>query len=171
VSVVRKGSLGDGPNSSPQTPVEKFKTRMKLTLRSASSGDNSVDSSSLTNSPKSTTSTVSGMRGLGLAASAKILTKAANWKAKSIEKLHAKNERRERRATKTLAIVLGTTTIILQELQPTACTVAVKGIDGNNAKRQRWCEIHAIFAFLIIYMKKPYNSLKLCHSIIHILIF
>ena len=43
-------------------------------------------------------------RSLGLAASAKILTRAANWRAKSLQ---AKTERRERRATKTLAIVLG----------------------------------------------------------------
>ena len=43
-------------------------------------------------------------RGLGIAASAKILTRAANWRAKSLQ---AKTERRERRATKTLAIVLG----------------------------------------------------------------
>ena len=47
------------------------------------------------------------MKSLGLAASAKLLTKAANWKAKSMERIQAKNERRERRATKTLAIVLG----------------------------------------------------------------
>ena len=43
-------------------------------------------------------------KSLGLAASARILTRAANWRAKSLQ---AKTERRERRATKTLAIVLG----------------------------------------------------------------
>ena len=43
-------------------------------------------------------------KSLGLAASARLLTRAANWKAKSLQ---AKTERRERRATKTLAIVLG----------------------------------------------------------------
>lgn len=44
---------------------------------------------------------------LGLAASAKLLKRATSWRAKSIEKLQAKQERRENRATKTLAIVLG----------------------------------------------------------------
>ena len=43
-------------------------------------------------------------RGLGIAATAKVLTRAANWRAKSLQ---AKTESRERRATKTLAIVLG----------------------------------------------------------------
>ena len=50
------------------------------------------------------TNPANSRRSLGLAASAKILTRAANWRAKSLQ---AKTERRERRATKTLAIVLG----------------------------------------------------------------
>jgi hypothetical protein len=39
--------------------------------------------------------------------SARLLKRATSWKAKSVEKLQAKQERRETRATKTLAIVLG----------------------------------------------------------------
>ena len=39
--------------------------------------------------------------------SIKVLRRAATWKIRSQEKLQAKRERRERRATKTLGIVLG----------------------------------------------------------------
>lgn len=48
-----------------------------------------------------------GPRKLGIAASARLLRRAASWKSKSVEKIMARQERRENRATKTLAIVLG----------------------------------------------------------------
>ena len=48
-----------------------------------------------------------GNRRQSLGTSIKVLRRAATWKIRSQEKLQAKRERRERRATKTLGIVLG----------------------------------------------------------------
>jgi len=48
-----------------------------------------------------------GPRKLGIAASARLIRRAASWKSRSVEKIMARQERRENRATKTLAIVLG----------------------------------------------------------------
>jgi len=87
--------------TAPPTPVEKMKKRMKVSLvRTFSEGSILGDVSNRGGG----TNPANSRRSLGLAASAKILTRAANWRAKSLQ---AKTERRERRATKTLAIVLG----------------------------------------------------------------
>ena len=64
-------------------------------------------------------------RGLGIAATAKVLTRAANWRAKSLQ---AKTERRERRATKTLAIVLGINLPIHSATGRSICGTLRKGI-------------------------------------------
>ena len=59
------------------------------------------------NPPNSAPPELKTTRTLGLTTSAKLMRRAASWKAKSKERLLQKHERRERRATKTLAIVLG----------------------------------------------------------------
>ena len=83
--------------------IDRFKLRVKQLSRSSFS-TSSLDFSA---SAASAENCRGGKRGLSLAASGKILTNiAVNWRARSVQ---AKNERRERRATKTLAIVLGTT--------------------------------------------------------------
>ena len=51
--------------------------------------------------------TTSSGRRPSLGTSIKVLRRAATWKIRSQERLQAKRERRERRATKTLGIVLG----------------------------------------------------------------
>ena len=83
--------------------IDRFKLRVKQLSRSSFS-TSSLDFSA---SAATAENCRGGKRGLSLAASGKILTNiAVNWRARSVQ---AKNERRERRATKTLAIVLGTT--------------------------------------------------------------
>ena len=76
-------------NQPSNSHLERFRSRIRI----LSSGS---FSSSDQGSP--------GKIGFSLATSSRILTRAKNWRSKGIQ---AKNERRERRATKTLAIVLG----------------------------------------------------------------
>ena len=65
-----------------------------------------VAKSVTTKSAKTSTNSNSNRR-QSLGTSIKVLRRAATWKIRSQERLQAKRERRERRATKTLGIVLG----------------------------------------------------------------
>lgn len=87
-----------GPTTGPKSHVGRFRLRLKQMSISSFS-------SSLEDSTASTESNRSKSRGLTFAASSKLLTGiAVNWRARSVQ---SKHERRERRATKTLAVVLG----------------------------------------------------------------
>ena len=82
----------------PRGHIDRF--RLKLKQMSVTSFSNN-SSASLEDSCEEKVRN----RGLGLATSSKILAGiAVNWRAKSVQ---SKHERRERRATKTLAVVLG----------------------------------------------------------------
>ena len=81
------------PSPSPSNDGHAVRFRLKLRQLSSSS----LSNTSIKESPKSR-----GRRALG---SSRILNNlAANWRLKSLQ---SKHERRERRATKTLAVVLG----------------------------------------------------------------
>ena len=76
-------------------------------MRMFSSGSfTSSENRSEMNGNESESNRNSSKKGFSLATSSRILTRAVNWRSKGMQ---AKNERRERRATKTLAIVLGMT--------------------------------------------------------------
>ena len=84
-----------GPPSNSH--LERFKSRIRLL--SSGSFSSSASGCNEHGSPGRNSKI-----GFSLASSSRILTRARNWRSKGIQ---AKNERRERRATKTLAIVLG----------------------------------------------------------------
>ena len=93
-------------------PLQKFHQRMRVSLMRSCSNSSGAVLGGQVGGLEDQDGAQGGQRdsqritkkSLGLAASARLITRAANWKAKS---LLAKTERRERRATKTLAIVLG----------------------------------------------------------------
>lgn len=85
----------------PKSHVGRFRLRLKqMSISSFSSSlEDSLASTDSNNCPRTKS------RGLTFAASSKLLTGiAVNWRARSLQ---SKHERRERRATKTLAVVLG----------------------------------------------------------------
>ena len=83
-----------GPSRPSQ--LKRFRSRIRMFSSGSftSSEMNGNDCETNRNSKKS----------FSFPTSSRILTRAVNWRSKGIQ---AKNERRERRATKTLAIVLG----------------------------------------------------------------
>ena len=94
------------PNNYPpsNSHLERFKSRIRLL--SSGSFSSSASGCNEHGSPGRNSKI-----GFSLASSSRILTRARNWRSKGIQ---AKNERRERRATKTLAIVLGKIDFFLQ---------------------------------------------------------
>ena len=101
---VAASEMSENPNSQTQSPVipnnhiNRFKLRLKQFSTLSISTNSSIDEEDIyTNGnckPKITLKTPT-----------KLLNNiASNWRLKSLQ---AKNERRERRATKTLAVVLG----------------------------------------------------------------